>query len=118
MEVSGDAAVIGIGINVNQAEFDGAAEFVTAPTSLRLEAGHEFAVEAVREALCRALTVWEERWRQDGFLPVLAAVRTRLAVGAAVRRGMQIATLAGLEDDGAACVRLPDGTFARWETLN
>ena len=80
VEVFGPVAILGIGINVNQTDFDGAAAFVTAPTSLRLEAGRSFAVADVREALCRALSVWEERWRQDGFPPVLDAVRARLAV--------------------------------------
>ncbi len=118
VEVSGPVAVIGIGINVNQTDFDGAAAFVTSPTSLKAETGRTFAVEDVRGALCRALTVWANCWQEDGFLPVLEAARARLAVGAAVRRGDETATLAGLGDDGAARVRLPSGTFARWDTLN
>ena len=118
VEVSGPVAILGIGINVNQTAFDGAAAFVTPPTSLCREAGRLFAVGDVREALCGALSVWTERWQRDGFSPVLEAARARLAVGASVRRGDQTATLAGLEDDGAACVRLPPGTFARWDTLH
>ncbi len=118
VEVSGPVAILGIGINVNQTEFDSAAAFVTPPTSLKAETGRELAVDDVREALCRALTIWVERWQQEGFLPVLKAARARLAVGAAVRRGDETAPLTGLEDDGAARVRLPSGTFARWDTLH
>ena len=118
VEVSGPVAILGIGINVNQTGFEGAAAFVTPPTSLRAEAGQEFAVEDVREALCLALTLWAERWQKDGFAPVLEAARARLAVGAAVRRGADTATLTGLDDDGAAQVRLLPGTFARWDTLH
>ena len=117
VEVFGPVVVLGIGINVNQTSFDGAAAFVTPPTSLRLETGRLFAVADVRNALCLALSLWEERWRQEGFGPVLDAARARLAAGAMVRCGDQIATLAGLDDDGAARVRLPSGTFARWQTL-
>ncbi len=118
VEVSGPVAILGVGINVNQTGFEGAAAFVTPPTSLRAEAGQEFAVEDVREALCLALTLWAERWQEDGFAPVLEAARARLAVGAAVRRGDETAVLDGLEDDGAARVCLPPGTFARWDTLH
>ncbi len=118
VEASGPVVILGIGINVNQTVFGGAAAFVTPPTSLCLEAGRTFAVEDVREALCRALSVWENKWRQGGFPPVLEAARHRLAVGAAVRRGAETATLAGLDDDGAARVCLPTGTFARWQTLD
>lgn len=118
VEASGTVVVLGIGINVNQTDFDGAAAFVTPPTSLCREAGRPFAVGDVREALCLALSVWVERWQRDGFSPVLEAARNRLAVGASVRRGDQTATLAGLEDDGAARVCLPSGTFARWDTLH
>ena len=118
VEVFGPVAVLGVGINVNQTNFDGAEAFATPPTSLKLEAGRELAVAEVRECLCRALSVWEERWRRDGFPPVREAAQTRLAVGAVLRRGDETATLAGLEEDGAAWVRLPTGTFTRWETLH
>ena len=118
VEAFGAVAILGIGINVNQSAFDGAAAFVTPPTSLCREADRLFAVGDVREALCAALSVWIERWQRDGFSPVLEASRNRLAVGASVRRGDETATLTGLDDDGAACVRLPTGTFARWQTLH
>ena len=110
--------ILGIGINVGQERFDGAEEFVYPPTSLRLETGQAFEIEAVIAAVGKALARWEGRWRQDGFLPIVEECRARLAVGASARQGEVRAELVGLDPIGAAQVRLPDGTFALWRTVD
>ena len=81
------AAILGIGVNVNQERFVGAEGFVYPPTSLRLVTGEAHGVERVTAAVASALTQREETWRRDGFAPILEECRERLAVGAAVRRG-------------------------------
>ena len=118
VEVAGQAAVLGIGINVGQADFAEASGFAYPPTSLRLISGREQSVEAVIDAVAAALTRAEALWRREGFAAILAACRKCLAVGAAVRRGEASGTLTGLSDAGAARVRLSDGTFAEWTTVN
>lgn len=122
VEVAGvgaaSAAVLGVGVNVNQDVFVGADGFVTPPTSLRLAAGRVWDVQAVIEAVASGLTSWEERWRRDGFAPVLDACRRRLAVGAVLRRGGRLAVLVGLGAQGQAHAQLADGTFAEWVTVD
>lgn len=114
----GGLAILGIGINVNQDRFAGSEEFVYPPTSLKLASGWEIAVLDVTQAVSQSLSAAEERWRRDGFLPVLEECRRRLAVGAAVRRGEERGELVGLLPSGAAHVHLPDGTFAEWTTVD
>ena len=111
-------AILGIGVNVNQERFVGADEFVYPPTSLRRATGRPHEVESVVAAVASALMHREEEWRRDGFAPILEECRKRLAVGAAVRRGDRRAELVGLAASGAARVRLPDGTFADWHTVD
>lgn len=112
------AAVLGIGVNVNQERFVGAEEFVYPPTSMRLVTGLPCEVERVISAVGLALSRREEEWRQDGFEPILEECRRRLAVGAAVWRGGLQAELIGLTSSGAALVRLADGTFVEWGTVD
>lgn len=118
VEVADGVAIIGIGINVGQEQFAEAAEFVYPPTSLRLASGRAWTVESVAEAMSEALSLGEERWRREGFAPILERCRACLAVGARVRQGEVTAELVGLTDEGAAQVRLPDGTFAVWTTVS
>ena len=114
----GGGAVLGIGINVSHERFDGAEEFVYPPTSLRLASGQAPAVEAVITSVGRALSKWEDCWRRKGFLPIVEECRARLAVGAVVRQGESHAELLGLTSTGAAQVRLLDGTFVDWTTVD
>jgi len=65
-----------------------------------------------------ALSRWEEEWLRVGFRPIIEECRRRLAIDAAVRRGPDLAALTGLSDEGFAEVRLPDGTFAVWSTVD
>ncbi len=44
-----DALIIGIGLNVNQTQFDG--EFLTPPTSIKLEVNKEFKIRKIRNLL-------------------------------------------------------------------
>ena len=118
IEVFGQTAIIGIGINVNQQTFADAAEFVYPPTSLRLATGQAQSVSAVIEAVSHGMTRWEAQWHRCGFAEVLRECRARLAHGAAVRQGSLRGELVGLTDSGAAQVRLADGTFAEWTTVN
>ena len=117
VEIAGGVAVLGIGINVNQTQFHGTSEFVYPPTSLRLASGCEQSTAGVIEAVSRSLALWESRLRTDQSL-VLTACRGRLARGVVVRQGALLAELSGLTDKGAAVVRLPEGTFAEWTTVN
>ena len=118
VEAAAGTAVLGIGINVGQTQFEGASEFVYPPTSLRMAAGQEPPVWAVVDAVAHSLSDWEERWRQEGFAAVLEGGRAILAVGASVRQGEAVAVLTSLSERGAAQVRLADGTFAAWTTVN
>jgi BirA family biotin operon repressor/biotin-[acetyl-CoA-carboxylase] ligase len=118
VEVSAGVAVLGIGINVGQTEFEGAAGFAYPPTSLRLASGREQPVESVIEAVTQSLALWRERWQRDGFPVVLERCREVLAVGASVRQGEVSGVLIGLSESGAALVQLADGTFAEWATVN
>lgn len=111
-------AVLGVGVNVNQDVFAGAEGFVYPPTSLRLATGREWDVGAVAEAVASGLTSWEERWRRDGFDAILDACRCRLAVGVTLRHRGRLAALVGLGAAGQARVRLADGTFAEWVTVD
>ena len=110
--------MLGIGINVSQTAFAGAAGFAYPPTSVRLASGREQAAGSVIEAVSEALSQGEERWRRDGFAALLERCRKCLAVGARVRQGEVTAALVGLTNEGAAEVRLPDGTFAVWTTVS
>ncbi len=118
VEVGAGVAVLGIGINVGQTEFPGAAEFAYPPTSLYQAAGRELPLLSVVDAAGSSLTLWERRWYQEGFSLVLARCRAILAVGALVRQGEVSGVLSGLSERGAAEVRLADGTFAEWATVN
>jgi BirA family biotin operon repressor/biotin-[acetyl-CoA-carboxylase] ligase len=110
-------AIVGIGLNVNQGEFAGEAGFLHPPTSLRLATGQEWAVESVVQAVASALTERLLEWEGQGFAPSLAAWRQNLASGVVLRRGGQTAFLADVAEDGSARVRLEDGTFARWTSV-
>ena len=117
VEVAGQAAVLGVGVNVNQTQFAGAAEFAYPPTSLRLNAEREQSRESVIDAVGQSLTLWERRLREDRAR-ILDGVRERLAAGVTVRRGDASAALTGLTERGEAVVQAADGTFAVWATVN
>ncbi|MDQ2686802.1 MAG: biotin--[acetyl-CoA-carboxylase] ligase [Armatimonadota bacterium] len=111
------AAIVGIGLNVNQAEFAGEESFLHPPTSLCLATGQEWAVESVIEGVATALAARVAEWEAQGIAPVLVAWRQTLASGVALRRGAQTAFLTNIADNGSAHVRLEDGTFAQWASV-
>lgn len=112
VEASPKFVIVGIGVNVNQTEFTGA--FLTPPTSLKRELGRSVPVDDVVTAVADAL----EKRQQDNWTAISDGWRTRLAVGATVRRGNENGALVGLNDDGSARVRLAGaGTFADWASV-
>ncbi len=118
VEAGEQIAILGIGINVTQEQFAGGDNFKYPPTSLRLATGQPQEITRVIDGAARTLREWETRWQAEGFASILAECRRRLAVGAEVRRGAETAILTGLSDEGGAQVRLPDGTFAVWSTVD
>ena len=118
VEAADGVVILGIGINVNQEHFPGADSFAYPPTSLRLATGQPQQVSSIQAAVSLALSRWEEEWLRVGFRPIIEECRRRLAIDAAVRRGSELAALTGLSDEGFAEVRLPDGTFAVWSTVD
>lgn len=118
VEAADGIVILGIGVNVNQEHFPGSEGFVYPPTSLRLATGQPQQVAAICAAVSQALSRWEGVWQHTGFMPIIEECRRRLAIGAKVRRGSEHAALTGLTDDGFAEVRLPDGTFAVWSTVD
>ncbi len=118
VEAADGVVILGIGINVNQESFPGGENFAYPPTSLRLATGQPQQVSSIQAAVSQVLSQWEQVWLRAGFRPIIEECRRRLAIGAAVRRGTDLATLTGLSDDGFAEVRLPDGTFAVWSTVD
>jgi len=118
VEAADGVVILGIGVNVNQEHFPGSEGFVYPPTSLRLATGQPQQVALICTAVSQALSRWEGVWLNGGFLPIIEECRRRLAFGARVRRGSEHAALTGLTGDGFAEVRLPDGTFAVWSTVD
>ena len=118
VETGEQIAVLGIGVNVSQEQFLGGEAFAYPPTSLRLTTGQPQEMGSVIMAICHALSRWEDRWRREGFVPILEECRRTLALGVTVRRGRETAELTGLSEGGGAQVRLPDGTFAVWTTVD
>lgn len=114
---SAGTAIVGIGLNVNQSKFSDGESFLHPPTSLRLATGQEWGVESVIQSIASVLAGRVTEWEAQGFAPVLTAWRQTLATGVALRRGVHTAFLNDIADDGSAHVRLEDGTFARWASV-
>lgn len=104
-------AAIGIGINLNQAEF--VDDLRATATSLRIAAGHAIDREALAVALLRALD------RELGLLGTTPGVLERFAAGSSWVRGKQVTVTEdesytgvtdGLTVDGLLRVRTADGT--------
>ncbi len=112
------AAVVGIGVNVNQLRFDEAGTFDTPPTSLRLLRDEEYDVDAVAEVVHERFHHWEARHRTDGFGVIAAAWRDGMAPRAPVRHGGETGSQRDLRDDGAVIVELPNGTLTAWRSVD
>lgn len=118
VEAAAGSVILGIGVNVNQEHFAGSAEYAYPPTSLRLATGQSLDVPTIVAAVAESLMRWEDKWCAEGFAAIIDACRRRLAQGASVRRGTETAELVGLSADGSAEVRLQNGTFTVWATVD
>ena len=112
----GWAAIVGVGINVNQMEFGEGYEVT--PTSMQLELGRELIVTNVAGALYSGLRTWEDLHRNNGFPAIVAAWNHRMAAGFEIKRGPSRGIQMQLLDTGEIEVRLADGTLARWGTVD
>ena len=113
-------ALIGIGINVGNAEFDSGDEFVLHPTSLKeISIGGEPTVEDVIGNVSEALGPLIDRCANaDGFGSIMSEWRKYLAVGY-IQPGLDDAgdPISGVLEDvdlvtGCGLLRLADGTLA------
>lgn len=111
-------AIAGIGINVNRTVFNDAETYPLPPTSLTLETGRAFDIPNLSGALIHSLERRELQRRNGGWGDITHDVRSRLAIGTAVRRGETCGVLHDIGSDGAAIVRLQEGTFERWRSVD
>ena len=118
---AGWAAVAGIGLNVNQAEFPVPELLLHPATSLRIVTGREWEVPAIARAVADTLEQRVAEHEREGWGGCWDAYRRRLAVGAGLKRvegdQEERGTLIDVEADGNARVRLADGTFVRWASV-
>jgi BirA family biotin operon repressor/biotin-[acetyl-CoA-carboxylase] ligase len=110
----GSVAVVGIGVNVNQIEFEVDRPSPYPPTSLRAVLGSSVDVAEVCRRVQEQLLSRRLQLREEGPQALLASFRERLAVGCAVQRGSETGLLQDVLETGEALVRLGDGTFVRW----
>jgi BirA family transcriptional regulator, biotin operon repressor / biotin---[acetyl-CoA-carboxylase] ligase len=108
--------VIGVGINVNQREFEGS--YRHEPTSMLLEAGRMHDVEAVLDALLSALDRWFGKWTELGTPVIVKAWKLRTDMIGSTRMledraGTRNVTVLDICDDGALFVKHDDGSEAR-----
>jgi len=111
------AAIVGVGVNVNQEAFGDDHLYEVRPISLLMALGRAVEVDRVREMCRRRLIEREGQHRRDGFASIAAAWRLRMAPGFEIRRGASRGIQNQLLDTGEIEVRLPDGTLARWGTV-
>lgn len=109
---TGGWAVIGVGINVNQQDFPG--DYRLAPTSMAREAGREFRVAEVLDALCREMDDLYVSWHAEGNPPILAAWKAAAPMfGRAIlvedSAGRRTARARDLGEDGSLLVEYVDG---------
>jgi BirA family biotin operon repressor/biotin-[acetyl-CoA-carboxylase] ligase len=104
--------IAGIGINLNQREFE--REYRLPPTSLLLESGRSCAPEELLIALSKTLTVLYTRWQTDGNRPIVEEwMRQSSMFGRRISLGdgdaSRIVVAEGLTPGGALLVRFADG---------
>lgn len=115
VQLAGNAAVAGIGINVNHEAFP--AEIADIATSLRLATGRPQDPADLLIALIQSATAWTDKLRTEGKSPILEAF-TRISTYAQGKRvhvdmgdGQIEGITAGLSDYGFLQIRTPDGTL-------
>ncbi len=110
--------VLGIGVNVNQAEEDFPPEIRGRATSLRLESGRAVNRVAVARSLLAELDRWYLVYLREGFGPVAAGWKGfNLTLGHRITVSSPQRVLEGtardLAEDGGLLVELEDGRIAR-----
>jgi BirA family transcriptional regulator, biotin operon repressor / biotin---[acetyl-CoA-carboxylase] ligase len=100
-EVRGDAAVVGIGVNVNQTEEQLPATAGQPATSLRAATGRRYDRAVVLVALLRRLETRYERWQEHGLAPFRVDLMSRdFLRGRNVRAGDLRGRAVGIGDAG------------------
>jgi len=107
-------AVVGVGVNVNSIEQDFAAELHGRATSCRMIAGVDWDRADLLADLLGTIEAYYDRFRRDGFGPLVAAYEMRLVQAekhvAFERDGQRWSgRVAGVARDGALVVRLDQG---------
>ena len=110
----GEGVVLGMGLNVNM-DADEAAAIDRPATSMRIETGREYAVEAVLDELLHHLAVWIGRWQAGGFAALREAWGVRCAnIGEYVEVGegadRRTGVVLGFGEAGQLLLREDDGT--------
>jgi len=110
--------VVGIGVNVHQALHEFPPELAGAAISIRQATGRAISRVLLLRHLFARLETWVDRFVGEGAAPVVAAAAARMpmlgrpvvAVSGADRWE---GTAAGLDEDGALVLALPDGRTRR-----
>ena len=106
--------VVGVGVNIRCYPDD--VEFPA--TGLVVEGAETIAPEAVLERLLGQFDCWYERWCREGLAPIRAAWQERASglgapVSVRLHRETFCGLFAGLDEDGALLVKLPEGGALR-----
>jgi BirA family biotin operon repressor/biotin-[acetyl-CoA-carboxylase] ligase len=105
-----DHVIVGIGINVDTAAEERAAELTGIATSIRIETGRTAGVDAVERRLCGELATWLDRYVDGGGVAAIReAWQVRARLGRSVRVGGVEGVAEGIDDSGALVVRVADG---------
>lgn len=107
--------IAGIGVNLNHQSFPD--ELSSTATSLKIETGQTTVVDEFRDQLLKKLAEWYVRWQGGEERLILDRWQQLSSYG----RGLQVTIAlddevlsgetAGLTDDGALILRLPDGNL-------
>lgn len=115
----GEAAIVGIGLNVNMGEED--VKTIHKPsTSLFIETGRSFLLKTVLETILIMLPDWINRWEDDGFSAIrddwtLRSSRIGKIITVGEGEDRKSGTILGFGRWGQLLVRCDDGsTFDVW----
>ena len=111
------AAIIGIGLNVNQSLFDRPERLLYPATSLRRVTGRRWDVPGLTPQIGDALETRITELEQQGWESIRDAWRRGMATDITLQRGQEQGLFINLESDGSARIRRSDGTFARWASV-
>ncbi len=113
-----EAAVIGIGLNVNGTAEDFPDEIRSAATSLRDETGETHSRSRLAASMISELDSWYDILMREGKGPVLSEwVRLCSTLGRAVRVAMAESEMTGvaegIDEEGLLILRLPDQSISK-----